>query len=333
MVATSISDIDGIIAEHAQLKRSFDTRKERKRQAGAIEASKQAVAARVITPINFYEKPPVLGEISQYECAFYKLDPKAFLQDKLEKEGGQWSIVVGVQAFSGDPDLMISGSSKYPTDKDYTWRSMGEGDDQIVITPADPNYPHDGHGHWQPLFIAVPSVSAAACRFNIFASVSKWTDTESERRRIQAAINMQVCGRAAVNHFFSFARIAHLPPFITVLHPSHAPQSAVMNSVLASTERREKASKGRSYQEFLIDSAAPNKSSSFSIDKESSVGARRLKFAGVAKDLTLDKTTVCVDDPSSFTQRAMVCTEVLRQACALCGVAALTRGRLRRSKA
>ena len=192
MVATSISDIDGIISEHTQLKRAFDSRKERKRQAGAIEASKQAVAARIITPIFFYEKPAVLGEIAQYECAFYKLDPKAFMQDKLEKEGGEWSIEIEVQALTGDPDLIISVTSKYPTDKDFTWRSMGEGDDKIVITPIDPNYPTDGHGHWQTLFIAVPSVSAAACRFHLFASANKWHNTEAEKRRVLANIGMQV---------------------------------------------------------------------------------------------------------------------------------------------
>lgn len=192
MVATSISDIDGIISEHTQHKRAFDIRKERKRQAGAIEASKQAVAARIITPIFFYEKPAVLGEIAQYECAFYKLDPKAFMQDKLEKEGGEWSIEIEVQALTGDPDLIISVTSKYPTDKDFTWRSMGEGDDKIVITPIDPNYPTDGHGHWQTLFIAVPSVSAAACRFHLFASATKWHNTEAEKRRVLANIGMQV---------------------------------------------------------------------------------------------------------------------------------------------
>jgi hypothetical protein len=79
-----------------------------------------------------------------------------------------------------------------------------------------------------------------------------------------------------------------------------------MKGVIASTERRERASKGQSYQEFLIDSAAPNSSAKFSIDKDSSVGARRAKFASTAKDLALDRTTVCIDDPSSFTQRAMV---------------------------
>jgi hypothetical protein len=79
-----------------------------------------------------------------------------------------------------------------------------------------------------------------------------------------------------------------------------------MKGVLASTERRERASKGQSYQEFLIDSAAPNNSAKFSIDKDSSVGARRANFANIAKDLALDRTTVCIDDPSSFTQRAMV---------------------------
>jgi hypothetical protein len=79
-----------------------------------------------------------------------------------------------------------------------------------------------------------------------------------------------------------------------------------MKGVVASTERRERASKGQSYQEFLIDSAAPNNSAKFSIEKDSSVGARRAKFASTAKDLALDRTTVCIDDPSSFTQRAMV---------------------------
>ena len=79
-----------------------------------------------------------------------------------------------------------------------------------------------------------------------------------------------------------------------------------MSSVSASTERREMASKGRSYQEFLIDSAAPNSNASFTLDKDSSVGARRAKFASTAKDLSLDRQTVCIDDPSSFTQRAMV---------------------------
>jgi hypothetical protein len=192
MVATSISDIDGIIAEHAKLKRAFDTRKERRRQAGAIEASKNAVAARAITPITFYEKPPVLGEIAQYECAFFKLEPKAFMQEKIEKEGGRWCIAIEVQALAGDPDLIISCTSKYPTDKDFTWRSMGEGDDKIVITPIDPNYPGDDEGHWQTLFIAVPSVSAAACRFHLFATATKWSDTEYEKRRLQANVNMQV---------------------------------------------------------------------------------------------------------------------------------------------
>jgi hypothetical protein len=81
-----------------------------------------------------------------------------------------------------------------------------------------------------------------------------------------------------------------------------------MNGVVASTERREKASKGRSYQEFLIDSAAPNGAVSFAIDRDSSVGARRAMFASTAKELTLERTTVCIDDPSSFTQRAMVRT-------------------------
>ncbi len=192
MVGTSVNDIDGIIAQHALLKRSFDTRKERKRLVGAFEASKRAVAARVITPITFYEKPPVLGEIAQYECAYFKLDPKTFLQDKIEKEGGRWSIAIEVRAITGDPDLIISTTSKYPSDKDYTWRSMGGGDDRISIAPPDPNYPGDGQGHWQPLFIAVPCVGASACRFNLFASVVKWTDVESDKRRMQAAVDMQV---------------------------------------------------------------------------------------------------------------------------------------------
>ncbi len=191
MVATSISDIDGIIAEHTHLKRSFDTRRERKRLAGSLEASKNAVAARVITAISFYEKPPVLGEIAQYECAYFKLDPKAFMQDKIEKEGGAWSIVIEVHAIAGDPDLIISCRNKYPSDKDFMWRSMGGGDDKIVITPLDPNYPCNGQGHWQALFIAVPCVGAVVCRFHLLASVSKWTDVASERRRTEAAVSMQ----------------------------------------------------------------------------------------------------------------------------------------------
>jgi hypothetical protein len=192
MVATSNSDIDGVIAEHARLRRVYDNRRESKRQQGAIEASKQAVASRLITPIAFYEKPPVLGEIAQYECAYYKLEPKAFLQEKIEREGGRWSIVIEVHAVAGDPDLIVSSSTKYPSDKDYTWRSMGEGSDRITITPNDPNYPGDGQGRWQPLYIAVPSVGASACRFNLYASVSKWSDTEAEKRRMQVAVNMQV---------------------------------------------------------------------------------------------------------------------------------------------
>ena len=209
MVATSNSDIDGVIAEHARLRRAFDNRRESKRQQGAIEASKQAVASRLITPIAFYEKPPVLGEIAQYECAYYKLEPKTFLQEKMEKEGGLWSIVIEVHAVAGDPDLIVSSSSKYPSDKDYTWRSMGEGDDKIVITPIDPNYPTDGHGHWQTLFIAVPSVSAAACRFHLFASANKWHNTEAEKRRVLANIGMQVrahasmCSRRALSSSFT----------------------------------------------------------------------------------------------------------------------------------
>jgi hypothetical protein len=194
MVATSNSDIDGVIAEHAHLKRSFDNRRESKRQAGAIEASKQAVASRLITSITFYEKPPVLGEIAQYECAYFKLEPKTFVQEKIEKEGGTWCIVVEVQAITGDPDLIISATNRYPSDKDYTWRSMGEGNDRITITPIDPNYPSDGQGRWQPLYIAVPCVGASNCRFNLYVSVSKWTDTEAEKRRLEVAMNMRVCG-------------------------------------------------------------------------------------------------------------------------------------------
>ncbi len=84
-------------------------------------------------------------------------------------------------------------------------------------------------------------------------------------------------------------------------------QSAVTRGVVASSERREKASKGRSYQEFLIDSAGPSSASATSsADKESSIGARRAKFSSTVKELTLERTTVCMDDPSSFTQRAMV---------------------------
>ncbi len=89
-------------------------------------------------------------------------------------------------------------------------------------------------------------------------------------------------------------------------HVTRALQSAVMKGVVASTDRREKASKGRSYQEFLIDSAAPNSAGSSAMDKDSSIGARRAKFSGIAKELTLERSTVCVDDPASFTQRAMV---------------------------
>jgi hypothetical protein len=298
---TSASDVDGVLAEHAQLKRSLEGR----RTDGAIQASKHAVQGRVITPVAFYEKPPTLGEIAQYECAYFKLETKSFMQDKLEKEGGQWSIVIEVTAITGDPDLIISCTNKYPTDKDYTWRSMGGGDDKIVIPPCDPHYPWDGHGHWQTLFIAVPSVSAAACRFHLHASVMKWTDVEAEKRRKVASMNMQVHPFAVRRSSFLFRRFH----FDTVPLPDPPPsQTAVSSSVLASTERRDKASKGRSYQEFLIDSAAPNSSSTFSLDKESSVGARRAKFASRAKDLALDRMTVCTDDPSSFTQRAMVRT-------------------------
>ena len=49
------------------------------------------------------------------------------------------SISVSLESNVGDPDLYMS-IAEPPTEKEYTWRSVREGSDLILIHPKDPNY-------------------------------------------------------------------------------------------------------------------------------------------------------------------------------------------------
>ena len=71
----------------------------------------------------------------RYERNIFYLDmtkePKATIRGK--------SISVVLEASEGDPDLYMS-IAEPPTEKEYVWRSVREGSDEILIHPHDPNY-------------------------------------------------------------------------------------------------------------------------------------------------------------------------------------------------
>eukprot|EP00293_Proteomonas_sulcata_P002697 CAMPEP_0184326248 /NCGR_PEP_ID=MMETSP1049-20130417/142463_1 /TAXON_ID=77928 /ORGANISM="Proteomonas sulcata, Strain CCMP704" /LENGTH=381 /DNA_ID=CAMNT_0026648431 /DNA_START=125 /DNA_END=1270 /DNA_ORIENTATION=- len=77
----------------------------------------------------------VKARAARYErkCFFFDLAkvPRAQIKGK--------AIAVTCTAINGDPDLYMSVAEP-PTEREYVWKSMQEGADQICIHPDDPNY-------------------------------------------------------------------------------------------------------------------------------------------------------------------------------------------------
>lgn len=77
----------------------------------------------------------VYAAAKRYERKVFFLDlaklPKAQVRGK--------SISVTLESTEGDPDLYMA-IAEPPTEKEYTWRSVREGSDLILIHPHDPNY-------------------------------------------------------------------------------------------------------------------------------------------------------------------------------------------------
>ena len=77
----------------------------------------------------------VYAEALRYERKVFFFDltkfPKAQVRGK--------SISVTLESTDGDPDLYMA-IAEPPTEKEYTWRSVREGSDLILIHPHDPNY-------------------------------------------------------------------------------------------------------------------------------------------------------------------------------------------------
>eukprot|EP00283_Hemiselmis_rufescens_P023658 CAMPEP_0173463262 /NCGR_PEP_ID=MMETSP1357-20121228/68034_1 /TAXON_ID=77926 /ORGANISM="Hemiselmis rufescens, Strain PCC563" /LENGTH=266 /DNA_ID=CAMNT_0014431067 /DNA_START=161 /DNA_END=957 /DNA_ORIENTATION=- len=86
-----------------------------------------------ITPVALDQV--MLAKAGQYQRKLFVLDldtyPKQMVRGK--------AIEVRVQPIVGDPDLYIS-IAEPPTEREYMWRSLQEGQDVILIHPDDPNY-------------------------------------------------------------------------------------------------------------------------------------------------------------------------------------------------
>lgn len=71
----------------------------------------------------------------RYERRIFCLDLTKYPRSQVRGK----SISVSLESNIGDPDLYMA-IAEPPTEKEYTWRSVREGSDLILIHPQDPNY-------------------------------------------------------------------------------------------------------------------------------------------------------------------------------------------------
>lgn len=104
---------------------------------------------------------PVLAKAAQYQRKLFVLPMEKFPKAQVKNK----AIEVRVTPIIGDPDLYIS-IAEPPTEREFMWRSLQEGQDVILIHPDDPNYIYGSY------FICVTCTSSA-CEFQLDARVSK----------------------------------------------------------------------------------------------------------------------------------------------------------------
>ena len=74
-------------------------------------------------------------EAKRYERKIFYLDLAKYPRSQTRGK----SVSVTLESEKGDPDLYMA-IAEAPTEKEYTWRSVREGSDVILIHPKDPNY-------------------------------------------------------------------------------------------------------------------------------------------------------------------------------------------------
>jgi len=154
------------------------------RQVNAIFAShKYPELSKALGAVNM-EEIGLTGELhctaKRYERKIFFLDltkfPKSLIRGK--------SISVSLDSDDGDPDLYMA-IAEPPTEKEYTWRSVREGSDNILIHPQDPNYVYGIY------FIGV-SCPSTDSSFSVYA---RMVNTQSSECQMYTCIYIckQIC--------------------------------------------------------------------------------------------------------------------------------------------
>ena len=104
---------------------------------------------------------PIKAKSAQYHRKLFVLHLEKFPKHQVKNK----AIEFRVTPLVGDPDLFIS-IAEPPTEREYMWRSMSEGEDVILIHPDDPNYLFGSY------YICV-MCTASASEFELTARVSK----------------------------------------------------------------------------------------------------------------------------------------------------------------
>jgi hypothetical protein len=77
----------------------------------------------------------LLRSAERYERKIFFLDISKYPKSQIRGK----SLEITLESTQGDPDLYMA-IAEPPTEKEYTWRSVREGSDVILIHPQDPNY-------------------------------------------------------------------------------------------------------------------------------------------------------------------------------------------------
>ena len=116
------------------------------KQVKALFASRHQSRSAEAVPKPSTVEMHEIGLSGQIEMSAKRYERKVFFLDlskypKTQTRGK--SIEVTLESTEGDPDLYMA-IAEPPTEKEYTWRSVREGSDVILIHPKDPNYIADG---------------------------------------------------------------------------------------------------------------------------------------------------------------------------------------------
>jgi hypothetical protein len=196
---------------------------------------------------------PIKAKSAQYHRKLFALHLEKFPKHQVKNK----AIEFRVTPLVGDPDLFIS-IAEPPTEREYMWRSMSEGEDVILIHPDDPNYLFGSY------YICV-MCTASASEFELTARVSKPVLHDDDEVYVKAQRVMYLSIKSCIKGSDHRRRLCaggrsvqqHAPPETPVFKVPKATTAAgavaKASSSSSSARRRESSNQAGSSRGLLIE--------------------------------------------------------------------------------